>query len=72
MQLRRASLLFTLIAGLGGSAAAQQCPANGQGLQYPLTRTVAQQDNYHGTTVADPYRWLEDANSADTHAWVEA
>ena len=72
MQIRRASLLFTLIAGLGGSAVAQQCPANGQGLQYPLTRTVEWQDNYHGTTVADPYRWLEDANSADTHAWVEA
>ncbi|HJV03382.1 MAG TPA: prolyl oligopeptidase family serine peptidase [Burkholderiaceae bacterium] len=72
MQIRRASLILTLIAGLGGSAAAQDCPANGHGLQYPLTRTVDQQDNYHGTTVADPYRWLEDANSADTHAWVEA
>ncbi|MBA5638770.1 S9 family peptidase [Duganella sp. LX20W] len=72
MQIRSASLIFTLIAGLGGSAAAQDCPANGHGLQYPSTRTVDQQDNYHGTTIADPYRWLEDANSADTHAWVEA
>lgn len=72
MQIRRASLIFTMIAGLGGSAAAQDCPANGHGLTYPLTRTVDQQDNYHGTSIADPYRWLEDANSADTHAWVEA
>ncbi|MBA5604028.1 S9 family peptidase [Duganella sp. FT3S] len=72
MQIRRASLIFTLIAGLCGGAAAQDCPASGHGLQYPPTRTVDQQDNYHGTTIADPYRWLEDANSADTHAWVEA
>jgi len=29
-------------------------------------------DDYHGTPVADPYRWLEDAASADTQAWVAA
>ena len=42
-------------------------------LPYPDTRrdtTVA--DDYHGTRVADPYRWLEDDNSAETAAWVEA
>ncbi len=41
-------------------------------LQYPTTRTVDQTDDYHGTTVADPYRWLEDPNSDETKAWVEA
>lgn len=38
---------------------------------YPQTKRVEQSDDYHGTTVADPYRWLEDDNSAETKAWVE-
>ncbi|MBO7529297.1 MAG: S9 family peptidase [Bacteroidales bacterium] len=29
-------------------------------------------DNYFGTKVADPYRWLENDTSAETNAWVEA
>ncbi len=41
-------------------------------LSYPATRTVAQVDDYNGVTVADPYRWLEDDNSPETKAWVEA
>src|SRR5258705_5078482 len=42
-----------------------------QGLDYPQTRKDAQVDDYHGTKVADPYRWLEDDNSAGTAKWVE-
>jgi prolyl oligopeptidase len=40
-------------------------------LEYPKTRTVEQVDDYFGTKVADPYRWLEDDNSPETKAWVE-
>lgn len=29
-------------------------------------------DDYHGTSVPDPYRWLEDGSSSDTQSWVDA
>ncbi len=38
----------------------------------PLARRDDTVDNYHGTLVADPYRWLEDPAAPDTLAWVEA
>jgi prolyl oligopeptidase len=43
-------------------------------LKYPQTKTVAQVDDYHGLSVADPYRWLEDdvRESNDVAQWVEA
>ncbi|MCF4966338.1 prolyl oligopeptidase family serine peptidase [Nostoc sp. CMAA1605] len=39
---------------------------------YPDTQKIDQIDDYHGTSVADPYRWLEDPNSEATQRWVEA
>ncbi|MCG2584649.1 prolyl oligopeptidase family protein [Massilia sp. TS11] len=72
MMLRRASLVLSLIAAFGGTALAQTCPGTGPGLSYPVSKKVDQIDDYFGTKVADPYRWLEDANSAETKAWVDA
>lgn len=43
-------------------------------IEYPETRTVEHIDVYHGTEVADPYRWLEAdvRESEDVAAWVDA
>ncbi|MFI5150401.1 MAG: prolyl oligopeptidase family protein [Bacteroidia bacterium] len=48
-----------------------QTPAKGT-LTYPPSRKTDQTDIYFGTSVADPYRWLEDDRSAETEAWVKA
>jgi prolyl oligopeptidase len=37
---------------------------------YPETRKTDQVDDYHGTLVSDPYRWLENDTSAETARWV--
>jgi prolyl oligopeptidase len=39
-------------------------------LKYPAARVSQTVDDYHGTSVADPYRWLEDAASGETQRWV--
>jgi prolyl oligopeptidase len=41
-------------------------------LAYPHAERGNQVDDYHGTKVADPYRWLEDTDSPATKAWVQA
>ena len=41
-------------------------------LKYPETAREGVVDNYHGTEIADPYRWLEDDNSERTAEWVKA
>ena len=41
-----------------------------QKLQYPATRAVDVIDDYHGTKVADPYRWMEDLSAPELADWI--
>jgi prolyl oligopeptidase len=47
-------------------------PAENDPLQYPLARKGDVVEDHFGHHIADPYRWLEEPNSAETKAWVEA
>lgn len=46
-------------------------PAAGE-IAYPTTHKGDVVDDYHGTKIADPFRWLEDDHSEKTKAWVKA
>jgi prolyl oligopeptidase len=76
-----AFLFLALVAVLSLSVASPiwlaQAQKNGDGgadspLKYPETKTVETVDDYFGTKVADPYRWLENNDSPEVAAWVEA
>ena len=42
-------------------------------MKYPDTHQVDQSDDFHGTTVLDPFRWLEqDVNVPEVDAWIQA
>jgi prolyl oligopeptidase len=60
---RFAPLVLLLIAIIVGKVHA---------LNYPETKEGDAVDTYHGVQVPDPYRWLEDDNSGETKAWIEA
>jgi prolyl oligopeptidase len=67
--MKKPMLMLILLAVVIALAA---CAKETARLAYPQTKKVDQVDDYFGTKVADPYRWLEDDNAEDTKAWVQA
>ena len=63
--MKKMVLMFVLLSVVLAFAACQKEAAK---LSYPVTKKVDQVDDYFGTKVADPYRWLEDDKSAETGA----
>lgn len=64
-----------MAAALAGAAAILTGCSNMKQIKhmpYPRTERTDVTDNYFGTEVPDPYRWLEDDNSEATAAWVKA
>ena len=65
----------TVIAGLAltfMACSTQQLTTNNTSLKYPKTHKGNSEYSHFGTTVKDPYRWLEDDLSAETKDWVKA
>src|SRR5262245_46529990 len=62
----RAAILLSLAIGVA-AVAAQETPLN-----YPSAAKGPVVDDYFGTKVADPYRWMEDLNAADLKTWIDA
>jgi prolyl oligopeptidase len=63
--------LLTMLA-LATAGVAIQSQSTSARFDYPQTRQVDVSDDYHGTKVADPYRWLEDLDAEETAEWVKA
>lgn len=57
---------------LTGLTPAEDAPTNLERPPYPTTPKYPVVDLYHGTSVTDYYRWLEDANSNEVIAWTQA
>jgi prolyl oligopeptidase len=59
-------LLPVLLSGLAGPTSAQEHKSP------PKTQTNNVTETIHGVAITDPYRWLEDQNSPETRAWINA
>ncbi len=63
----------SLIIGVAGLLSLASCTSNEKPeMTYPDTRKEDVKDDYFGTSVEDPYRWLEIDTASEVEAWVDA
>ncbi|MFT5051579.1 MAG: prolyl oligopeptidase [Chlamydiales bacterium] len=60
------------ILGCSSTDDAQRAPRSAASISYPAAAHGAVVEDYHGTQVADPYRWLEDSDAPESRTWIEA
>lgn len=71
------SIRYLLVFVLALTACAKPSPKPAAGsvaakFEYPLAARGNQLDIYHGVSVADPYRWLENTDAPETRTWIDA
>src|SRR6478609_6728257 len=75
MMRKKLSLLLPLsfLMALAAGAVALKDPSDGSsGVAAPKTAVNEVKETVQGTEIIDPYRWLEDQNSPETRAWIDA
>src|SRR5256885_9312921 len=66
---RTRSLVAASVVALSTSVQAQV--QQGQRLSYPEAKKTEQVDDFFGSKIADPYRWMEDLNAPELAGWVK-
>ena len=70
--MRKSLSLFAFAVVVVTIGCASSGPPAEEALVYPSAHMSDVTDDYHGTIVADPYRWLEDPDSPESRTWIEA
>ena len=64
--------IILTMAGIAFISGICGCNLKSEKIQYPVAEMQDVTDNYFGTNVPDPYRWLEDDTTTAVAGWVEA
>jgi hypothetical protein len=69
--MRKKFSIIVVLAILVSIVSMPACQRQDKSVTYPVTRKADQMDDYFGTQVPDPYRWLEDDRAEEVKSWVQ-